>query len=137
MTILLSDEECGKMAQMLRLNKFRMSLDIIYPEKSDDLIPNFIKAIRFLTNLSNSVGESTIKEKIQEYLKGKIELRDEAIHLHDRLFHSTPMNRSIKRMKMVEFTTKNRNIIEDVIDTVVPIGRVVRTIDPDQTAGYY
>lgn len=134
----LASTEIDKISKIARDNKFETKgLAFLYDDDPQHKLDNFIKGYRFLFHIANETDDAGIGQKIQDYLNSlKSELQT-AIRLQQLARLKTHFALHRNKRNVALFVTDNLVTIENLLDIVYPLGKVVKQYDPGETQGYY
>lgn len=122
-----------------RDNKFAMSgTEIIYPQTNIDKLRFFIDSYKFLFSLSKTKSVTiAIQNKIELYLKQFVELYDKANILYIKINVNINFGKNSIMNKIDDFMLAADEKINSLIAEIFPLGKVIKSFDPDESQGLY
>lgn len=134
----LTSDEAAKLGSFAKDNKFDLKgVSILYSDDPTQKLDYFIKAHRFISNLSRTEIDETLQKKLAEFADTTGTAYHEALRLFELNKTCIGFNRHRIRRKVFTFLQDNRGVIEPLLDVVFPLGRVTKLYDPAKTQGYY
>lgn len=133
----LTEEEIRLISKVASDRKFAIkNVDAIYSQDAIEKMKIFVKSYRFLFHLQNNIKEKEIRDKISIYLKNINNIYVESVRLLEKLDSVIEYGKHRQKRKLFDLMLKNIKIIDDLIDTVFPLGRVVKLFDPETDTSY-
>lgn len=136
----LIKEELDIISKTARDIKFKNFKDeFIYPNTYKEKLKSFVKSYRFIQSLhSNLVGiesNQNIVNKLYLYYNQLTNLYNESEFLLNQIKPEIHFGNNIVEYKIKNLVYENNIIINQVIDDIFPIGRVISSYNPDQEVG--
>jgi len=133
----LTEEEIRKISKIASDRKFSIkNVESIYTQDSVEKMKVFVKSYRFLFHLQNNIKEKEIRDKISNYLKNINNIYVESVKLLEKLDSRIEYGKHRYKQKLFDLMLENITIIDDLIDVVFPLGRVVKLFDPETDTSY-
>ena len=148
----LSPEELNTISQRCRERKFNIDKNILfYPKTYIEKLYSFLYSYRFLLSLYNSlddedvikvddevknISEKEIKGKIKNYSSQFEILYLNLLKLSISLELPIEYGKSSTKEKIYNIILLNELDINNIIDDVYPLGKIISMYDPDSAAGY-
>lgn len=133
----LTEEEIRLISKVASDRKFAIkNVDAIYSQDAVEKMKIFVKSYRFLFHLQNNIKEKEIRDKISNYLKNINNIYVESVRLLEKLDSVIEYGKHRQKRKLFDLMLANIKIIDDLIDTVFPLGRVVKLFDPEVETSY-
>jgi hypothetical protein len=135
-----SQSEIDLISAVANDRRFKLNKDdFIYSETYKDKLKCFLKCYRFLENLKVSLVDNdnakVIIDKMNIILKDYFNIFKVGDYLINSLSKSSSFNNLGIEWKIKLLVSENVISINLLIDTIFPIGRVIRSYDPDEAAG--
>jgi len=133
----LTEEEIRKISKIASDRKFIIkNVETIYAQDAVEKMKVFVKSYRFLFHLQNNIKEKEISDKISNYLKNINNIYVESVKLLEKLDSRIEYGKHRYKQKLFDLMLENITIIDDLIDVVFPLGRVVKLFDPETDTSY-
>jgi hypothetical protein len=133
----LTEEEIRKISKIASDRKFIIkNVESIYTQDAVEKMKVFVKSYRFLFHLQNNIKEKEISEKISNYLKNINNIYVESVKLLEKLDSRIEYGKHRYKQKLFDLMLENIKIVDDLIDVVFPLGRVVKLYDPETDTSY-
>ncbi len=133
----LTEEEIRKISKIASDRKFIIkNVETIYTQDAIEKMKVFVKSYRFLFHLQNNIKEKEISDKISNYLKNINNIYVESVKLLEKLDSPIEYGKHRQKNKLFNLMLENITIIDDLIDVVFPLGRVVKLFDPETDTSY-
>jgi len=133
----LTEEEIRLISKVASDRKFAIkNVDAIYSQDAVEKMKVFVKSYRFLFHLQNNVKEKEIGDKISNYLKNINNIYVESVKLLEKLDSRIEYGKHRHKQKLFNLMLENIKIVDDLIDSVFPLGRVVKLYDPETDTSY-
>lgn len=133
----LTEEEIRKISKIASDRKFSIkNVESIYTPDAVEKMKVFVKSYRFLFHLQNNIKEQEIRDKISNYLKNINNIYVESVKLLEKLDSRIEYGKHRYKQKLFNLMLENIKIVDDLIDSVFPLGRVVKLYDPETDTSY-
>lgn len=133
----LTEEEIRKISKIASDRKFSIkNVESIYTQDAVEKMKVFVKSYRFLFHLQNNIKEKEIRDKISNYLKNINNIYVESVKLLEKLDSRIEYGKHRQKKKLFDLMLENIKIVDDLIDSVFPLGRVVKLYDPETDTSY-
>ena len=137
MRLNLTKEEIEKITHIAKDRKFDSNaVNTIYTETEEDKLIVFNKSYRFLGSLSSDFRiEENIRKKIISFNDNFKEIYHESIILISKLNEGIFFGLECVKRNISKLYSKNSEKINLLIDEVYPIGKTLRTFNPEEFQG--
>lgn len=133
----LSEDEINKISKTARDLKFNDDKKILYDKDSIELLDNFISSYKFLKALSNNI--KLTQENLSKRIKNYVEYHNEMFKMLRKFEVELKTDSEYKKINISKdlnvFISENEEILRDFVNTTYPIGKRIKTYDPDEAIG--